>query len=495
MYHMPSKRRRFWRRLLSVTAMWVVVVSGVTVLTALTLGYSFDNRDRKIEQNGIMQIGSTPDGADVTINDALFSSKTPGKLVDKPGNYALKITRDAYQPWQKSVPIRPGAITWVTYPKLVPEDLTAKSVAKLPATLADGLSSGNSHYYAFLEKADSPNITIADISSDEVKTSRTNIPESIVVAPTPEAPKSVYSLVAWSSDEHSIVLKHVYGKDDSVEWIWANLQDPSQSVNLTTMFALPLDDISLSSGDGRQMYAVVNHAVRRLNLDEQTISRPLVENVAKYRLYGDGYILFTRLPVAGKQDIGYTRSNFTLPRTLMTTSAQDGQANLLDIGKYYDTYYALVSRGNEATLYKMNMLPLQVSDKLVLQPIQKFILDHPIVDVNITDNGQLATVQDGASFATYNLEDRGYAKTKIEQDAKQVPQKLKYLSTYMFWGSNNGVLRSYEFDGANQHDITPFDPRFDATFSPSGKYLYAVAHQSDGGYSLNRVQFLDLPTK
>jgi hypothetical protein len=62
----------------------------------------------------------------------------------------------------------------------------------------------------------------------------------------------------------------------------------------------------------------------------------------------------------------------------------------------------------------------------------------------------------------------------------------------MLWGDNNGTLRTYEFDGENQNDLLPVIAKFDATISPSGKYLYCINKNSSGDYQFVRIQLLDI---
>lgn len=74
------------------------------------------------------------------------------------------------------------------------------------------------------------------------------------------------------------------------------------------------------------------------------------------------------------------------------------------MGKYYDKYYFVISHGKEASLFSSGSLPNDSTSMLALKHVQTLALKQSIVDVNITDNGQFATAQDGVGFATFNLE-------------------------------------------------------------------------------------------
>lgn len=136
-------------------------------------------------------------------------------------------------------------------------------------------------------------------------------------------------------------------------------------------------------------------------------------------------------------------------------------------------------------------MPDNSTAELKLTHEKTFDLDNTITASNITDNGQLITIQDGTHFSTYNLELDHLSVTQIVNASAPATQELKYLDRYMFWGVNDGKLRTYEFDGENQHDIMPFEHQFGATLSPNGKFLYALASdEEDDKISLTRVRLM-----
>lgn len=495
MYHMPSRKVRILKRIAVILITWVVVLSGVILLTALTLGYGFNRKEGRVEQNGILQIGTKPSGARITINGSPFSSNTPAKLVSTPGEYELNVTRDGYQPWQKTVPIQAGGITWATYARLVPENLTPQPVADLPPTLAGGLPSGSGKRYAFLTDAHSPALQIAALDSDTVKISKAVLPAEFYEH-SPEAREhSRFKLVLWSGNEQKVLLKHTYGAGKTTEWIIVDYENPKKSVNLTKLTGVSLNEVVFANSDGSRLYAMVNDAVRLIDVSDQTISRPLVEKVESFRVFGDGYIVFVTQPnEQHTQQVGYVRRDFKQPRVVEAVPYDGKNPVQFDIGKHYDTYYFLLSTGKKATLSSGKSLSEDATTPLKRKPVTAFELERPITTVNVTDNGQLAMAQDGRSFGTYNLETKRYYATDFKQADTDKPQKLRHLDTYLLWGMYKDSLRTYEFDGANQHDIMKLEATFDATFSPSGKYLYGV-QKTEAGYQLARVQFLDLQNR
>ena len=469
-----------------------VVVTGVTILTAITLGYRFSQEGGSIERGGILQVSSQPTGASLSVNGLPHPANlvgTSAKIVSDPGDYALKLELNGYRPWQKTVPIQAGNITWVMYPRLIPESLPVTEVVDLPSTLAGGLPSGSSKRFAFLEKATAPHFVTANLDSEDVQLTKVTIPEDVYT--TPKSGESKFSLELWSGDERWVLVRHVFG-DGQEEWLRIGVERPENSVNLTQLFGVEMTEVVFGAHNGSRLYALVDDAVRSLEVGPGTISRPLVQKVESYSLYDD-YILFVSQPTEQQtQQVGYTKRDFDQPRVVEAVPYDGENSAKFDVGEYYSNYYFLITQGSNATLTRSTSLPSSPTAKLERQAVKTFELERPITTAHITDNGQFATVQDGWSFATYNLEVRQLATTDFQSETAQKPQKLRYLDRYLLWSERDGNLRTVEFDGANQHNIMPIEARFDATLSPSGKYLYGVQATDDGGYSLSRVQLLDL---
>lgn len=498
MYHPPSKKVRLWRHFSAITIMTLVVLVGVAVLTSLTLGYRFNQKDGRIEQGGILQLNSQPSGATVTINNTPFGSQTPTKLVSRPGDYAITLNRDGYRQWQKTIPIQAGNITWVTYPRLIPQVLTPEKQVSFPASTGSALASPSSKRYAIVSQPNTPMVTLATLDSEKVTTKDYILPQTFYTAPTEEHPDSTFTIESWTGDEKRILLKHTYG-DGQHEWLILDLAKPEDSLNVNRMFGLSstVEKPVFSEGNGSVIYALVDDAVRILNLRDETMSRPLVEQAVDFRLYGDGFVLYVANSVNDSegakpsQHVGYVKKGYPEPRIVKTLD-YDGVHNAqFAVGKYYDKYYYLVSHGHKAELFASAAMPDNHTSRLSLKSVYEFKLDKPIIDINVTGSGQFATVQDGYGFATYNLEVNQASSTRFAEGSNPLPQKLSYLDGYLLWGSRDGQLRTYEFDGANQQDIMPIIPELGATLSPSAKYLYGFAHDN-GEIALMRVQLLDI---
>ena len=145
MHHQASKRRK----LLKLIAVYIVMifVIFVTVITVVyfVLGYRFDVDKGRLEQYSFMQFGSSPAGASVVIDGIELSSKTPNKSSVKAGKHSVTMKRDGYNDWNKTIDLKAGTLTWLSYALFVPKKLNIESVATMES-LSQTSASPKGHY-------------------------------------------------------------------------------------------------------------------------------------------------------------------------------------------------------------------------------------------------------------------------------------------------------------------------------------------------------------
>ena len=136
MYYLSSRKKKLAKKLFFMALTAVSIVIGVTVLTALMLGYSFNfnGTEGHVERIGILQVDSKPNGAEVYLNNQRHSTNTRARIAPIEGDYNLRIQKENYRTWQKQVKVKGGEITWVAYPRLIPNKLSPQSVLDLPKT-------------------------------------------------------------------------------------------------------------------------------------------------------------------------------------------------------------------------------------------------------------------------------------------------------------------------------------------------------------------------
>lgn len=95
----------------------IVVIAGYLILIAN--GYKINFKTFRIAKTGMISIKSNPSEVFVYINNQLKSNKTPYREANLwPGRYDVKISKENYQDWQKSLEVEEGLISAQEYIKL-----------------------------------------------------------------------------------------------------------------------------------------------------------------------------------------------------------------------------------------------------------------------------------------------------------------------------------------------------------------------------------------
>jgi len=100
-----------------LSMMWVLIVIGsIGILSGYLIiianGYQINWSARKIIQQGMIYLISTPKNVSVYVNNSLKGNKSPFKMSNlSEGRYDIKVTKDGYYDWNKTLSVLPGMVS------------------------------------------------------------------------------------------------------------------------------------------------------------------------------------------------------------------------------------------------------------------------------------------------------------------------------------------------------------------------------------------------
>jgi hypothetical protein len=483
MYHPPSKRKQIIQRAIIYGIMSTTVIGLVVVLVFIMLGYQFNRDDGRIEQGGLVQFDSRPTGGTVSIDGASFGTRTPSKTTLLAGQHFVTMTRDGYKSWQKSVDVIAGSVLWLNYTRFIPNDLKPANVADF-STVSSTSVSPNSKWMLLKENPSDASLHLFDLSGDTVKHTTLELPAGSYT-PTTEGRAHSFSLVKWDPDSRYVIVKHVYD-DTKTEWLVVDTQNVDETKNVTKLLSIDASKLVFSGNNPKILYAQIGSDVRRVDLGLATLSRPLVSNVSEFSLYDDSTIVFSSLidPDTKKRSVGYYDEGADNIQTVRSYS-DDGTALLhLALGKYFsDTYFA-ISYGE-----KIDVLKGDFSNSSKAKQVASTTIAGGAQYLSVPTDGRFVVAQHDGTYVVTDLELNKTTTTTLK-GASEVKEQLQWLDTYTVWSDRDSMVRLYEFDGANQHDIMPVTPGFNVTLNPDAKYLYGIMKSEDGAYHLERVRMV-----
>jgi hypothetical protein len=104
-----------------------LVVTPAIILYAA--GYRYNFQKHRLQKTGILILKSRPEGARIYLSGDLQKSNTPAHLANLvPEDYLIKIEKEGFYPWQKTLPVRSRTTTFAEnvtlFKKNLPTDLT-----------------------------------------------------------------------------------------------------------------------------------------------------------------------------------------------------------------------------------------------------------------------------------------------------------------------------------------------------------------------------------
>lgn len=476
MYHQKSKRRQLLARAFVYSFMTISVITIVVILMLVILGYSFNRQDGRLEQGGLLQFNSIPSGARVTIDDVMQGSLTPSKASVEAKSHSVSMTRAEYRPWQKTIDVTAGGIGWLSYARLMPNTISTDPLRVFPQVTA-AVASPERKWIAIQEDATSPAITLVNIESATPKYTTMTIPSSLITPAQTNTPQS-FSIDSWSDNENYLLVKRTYDTDKT-EWIVIDRANPDQSVNITTTFAIAASKIIFGERGGRDLYAQTDTIVRRINIDNQTLSGALASNVAEFSVYDQSTVLYTTLPNPtdnNQRTVGYIEQGMNQAETIRSYPAETTNLHIA-FGRYFDKRYVAITHGTSLDLLS-GTLPRGTTESS-LRSEMSHTLASDNVRLTLSRNSRFVVAQDANGYTTYDIELKKTDTTVFKAPAT-IDKPLQWLDDYSIWSGRGDVLRFYDFDGANQHDIMPVVEGLDVTLSGDNKYVYGLTRTDDG---------------
>jgi hypothetical protein len=486
MYHSPSKRQQLIKRIISYGFMTVAVIVLVVVLVFVMLGYRFNQNDGRIEQGGLVQFDSQPNGATITIDGQTFGTKSPSKTTLTAASHAITMSRSGYQTWQKNVNLSAGAVLWLNYARLIPDQIKPESVSNF-AVVSSTAASPDQKWMAIKEKPETANIQLADLSGDTVKTTQLDLPAESYTQPDTGKTQS-FTLQDWDAGSRYVIVKHAYN-DNQIEWLVVDTRDMSSTKNVTKLLDVQASKLVFSGNDSHILYAQIGTDVRKIDLGAATLSRPLVTHVADFSIFDQTTITYSTLldSATGTRTVGYYEDGKDSPVTVATYK-DDGTLPLhFALGRYFGDMYEAIDYGDNVKIYTGNLPTATNSSQMKL--LTTVTMPGGAQYLSIKTEGRFVIMQNGGTFKTYDLELKKTAQTTLK-GVSPVTKKLGWIDGYMPWSDRDGMLRLYEFDGANQHDIMPVIEGFDVTLSPNSRYIYGIQKMADGMYHLERARLI-----
>jgi hypothetical protein len=409
----------------------VLFVVAVTVaLVAYGNDYTYDFKTGQIVQKGHVIIQSAPNGVRVAADGKQLNKKTPYQAVYSVGSHVFSVSKEGYHAWTKRLQVVAGQVSLANYVVLIPQKPKRTVIDTKPAIVAQSISKDHRHL-AYITGGVSP--ALYSVELNEAKPTKLYTPK----AATPEAPAEVLQSVAWSDDASHLLIRSVVGPQTIYRLATASGGEP---INLTDQYKFDFTGLTFSAHNWQQLYWVSPDGLRRLDVEKQSVSAVLADQVLQFWPQSDR-ILYV-------QQTGLGRSLWSLDNRGRTQelipALPESESYSVAYGNFdgHDQLAIVPSKTGTGTLYR---------DILGEMPSAK-VLAHGVTTAHFSPDNHMVVFSSPKTIVSYDIErsvllnaDALYHFPPLEGDLSQ----LTWFDNYHVLQTRGDKLYITEFDGQN----------------------------------------------
>ena len=451
------QRRQSIKVIISEAIMVLAVIVTVIILALIVSGY-WVNSDFKVERQGMLQIASIPTGADVEIdNTTAWLQRTNTSKVLSSGEHTVKLTREGYDSWSKTININEGLLYRIHYPRLFLLNRSSEKVFDSTGTTFATIAPSHNSLLLINETTE---WQLLNLEAETIEAKKLDIAEYFNnVSVAEDAKVGLFTgkikTVNWDRDA-ARVLFHVEG-DNGSEWVLFDSKNPSNSINLTKQFGVDFELVKIFDNSASNLLVVQNGNLHKLDVSGRAISTILVENIGDFGYYGNELVFSARDAegyYVGTGKVGDNKINI-LERT----------AELADVAtfRFYDNRYIAVMIQNQLTLHKKDNY-----DEIVAN----FELNFAPETLRVGHDGEFITMSTGNQIITLDMEARKLLNWQ------PVGEKFDWLDNDMIYSVSDGELGVYDFDGLNHRVLAKNVSRHFPVTITNDKWLYYFSDDS-----------------
>lgn len=487
MFKKPTKKQLLIRRVIlsAIATLAVLIIATVTIF--FMLGYRLDSGNGRLEQGALLQFDSQPSGADVYVDGRNIGSRTATKQTVVTGTHTVKMSKNGYRDWNRTLDLPAGTLTWLDYTRFVPNERPVETVTNYQ-TLVGLTMTQDSRWALAQEKADLPVFHLVDLRSEDVKSTLLTLPADSYSEATTDGVTHSFSMGEWDSGSRYILVKHLYR--DQTEWLVVDTQNVSETVNVTRLLGVNFKDLQFVGTSGKNLYGLTTDgAIRRVDLSAATISRAFVTHADTFDIFDNKIISYVGIDAndATKRVAGVYRDGDESPHVLRSVVSTDVVLKIA-VGHYFSKDYVAIAEGNIVTILEGSYPTSSSQDDSSLSKLASLELAGAVSALSFSPGSDYIIAQSGETFKSYEIE-HTRADVGMISVTNQAATTLKWLDDAHLWNDDGGTLTMRDFNGINASTIMTVEPGFAADLSQNGRFFYAVG-KNDSGYHLQRVKMI-----
>ncbi len=356
------------RRIIYIIFILLFLVITPTIIL-YTTGYRYDFRKHKIQKTGILILKSKPEGGQIYLNNKFRKEVTPARIANLlPGDYAIKIEKENYYPWEKTLPVLSRLTTFAENVFLFKKSLPAKI---LDGEIDSFLLSPDKQKMVYLQTID----TGKEIWLLDLKTSKKfllyRLPEKNNQHLDFEWNETSQKILIFSGSENSKISKFIVLNVETQEAsVYQNLEEfyfEFKGLNNKLVKPEQLNDFILIPDVPQKFFATLNKKEQRLTVKNSDSGYTIFQTKAE----GAAWLKNTGKMLYSKDFELWIYDLYTNQENLITRYGQEIKKSL-----WINDNYILILLDNTLKIIELDERDKRnVIDLVTLESIDDFDLD------------------------------------------------------------------------------------------------------------------------
>ncbi|MBP3899717.1 PEGA domain-containing protein, partial [Candidatus Saccharibacteria bacterium] len=413
------------RLLITETIMVIVIIVTAIILTFVAMGYNLD-KNGELGQSGLVQLRSFPSGASITIDGDTIIPRTTASRMLTAGDHTIKLTKDGYDSWEKTITSESGRLLKLEYMRLFYQNRTPEVMREFDGELLFFAPTPNRDFAMLIQKNNSK-WNYLDLRGDDAVSTEIDLTELLTGLDV--------KTVTWNENSDKLLVRAE--RKNETEWLLVNAKNVKESVNLSKEFAMNFTEIRFMTDSGDKLIALENGNLRTIEMGGKTVSQVLASTVKKYDFAGENIVYLDT-----KQQLGFISGT-------NTTIAKEFEANSLVnvvISDYIGDKYLTITENDKITIYRGDFPNGERGINDMEKVLEEIISFTPSL-LEIRGNNELIIARDGKQIAVFDAEARKLHRFELDTEAPFL------VDGYMIGEIVDGKLIVMDFDGTNKRTI------------------------------------------
>ncbi|MFV0485174.1 MAG: PEGA domain-containing protein [Candidatus Saccharimonadales bacterium] len=471
-----KKKRQSARIIATNMFMGLSVVVIVTVLTLIAMGYNF-NKEWELEQSGLVQVNSNPSGAIVEIDEESQFSRTEMSKMLSAGEHTIKISKTGYDVWTRVLNVESGLLTRVDWARLFPVERTVEKVHEYE-TLRLVIASPDNQYLILLPE-DSAIAQTINIKNDEIKYDKIDF-SAVMGLEKNEVPTGTLEVIEWNKNSDKFLMK--WTTEEKVNWLFIDIKQPANNVNLSSKFLLGFDNLMIASDAGDKIWAMEGGNLRMLNITELTISGVLIADIES-ATNNATTVAYVREDEKDGRVVGIYKDGEKGGTTVQKINPTIESVKVA-LGSYWGDDWIAYNMDNRIFV-RSGTYPSYGKTASTLKTIAEHDIDFTPEFAVTSPSGRFAVAASGNQMVVVDAELKDYWTYQVETELVGV----NWLDNFMTWEIWEEKLVVRDFDGNNRREITDASGSMQlVSLTENNRWLYYIGSVAEEGgqYVLNR---------